>query len=316
MVDAPTIPRAHLRPGARPAVGYSMVLVAALLFGVNGTVSKVVLGSGITSLELTQVRSTGAALGFLAAVLATRPAALRATRREFAFLALFGIAGVAFVQWFYFVAIHRLPVGIALLIQYLAPLLVALFARYVLHEHVRRRIWLALGLALTGLALVVELWNGLALDGLGVLACLGAALSYATYVLMAEREMSHRGAASLSFWGFLFAGVFWAIVQPVWRFPFGRLDDSVSLLGNLDDRTAPVWLLMLFVVGIGTMVTFALIIGALRHVSATRVGITAMVEPVAASVVAWLWLGETFGAVQLAGGAIVLSAIVLAQTSR
>ena len=93
MVDAPTIPRAHLRPGARPAVGYSMVLVAALLFGVNGTVSKVVLGSGITSLELTQVRSTGAALGFLAAVLATRPAALRATRRARAVLALLGLAG-------------------------------------------------------------------------------------------------------------------------------------------------------------------------------------------------------------------------------
>ena len=297
-------------------LGYAMVLTAATLWAVNGAVSKVILDSGVSSLRLSEVRSTGAFVGLAIVLALVAPKRLRVSRSELPMLALFGIAGLAFVQWFYFVAIHRLPVGIALLIQYLAPLLVALFARYVLHEHVRRRIWLALGLALTGLALVVELWNGLALDGLGVLACLGAALSYATYVLMAEREMSHRGAASLSFWGFLFAGVFWAIVQPVWRFPFGRLDDSVSLLGNLDDRTAPVWLLMLFVVGIGTMVTFALIIGALRHVSATRVGITAMVEPVAASVVAWLWLGETFGAVQLAGGAIVLSAIVLAQTSR
>jgi drug/metabolite transporter (DMT)-like permease len=316
VVDAPTIPRAHLRPGARPAVGYAMVLAAALLFGINGTVSKVVLGSGITSLELTQMRSVGAAVGFLVVVLALRPASLRAGRRELAFLLLFGVAGVAFVQWFYFVAIHRLPVGIALLIQYLAPLLVALFARYVLHERVRRRIWLALALALGGLALVVELWNGLALDGIGVLACLGAALAYAAYVLMAEREMSHRDAASLSFWGFLFAAAFWMVVQPIWNFPFERLDDSVSLLGNLDDRTAPVWLLLLFVVGVGTMITFALITGALRHVSATRVGITAMLEPVAASVVAWLWLGETFGAVQLAGGVIVLAAIVLAQTAR
>jgi drug/metabolite transporter (DMT)-like permease len=111
-----------------------MVLVAAALFAVNGTVSKVVLGSGISSIELTQVRSTGACLGFLAAVLLIRPASLRVDRRELAFLALFGVTGVAFVQWFYFLAIHRLPVGIALLIQYLAPLLVALFARYVLHE--------------------------------------------------------------------------------------------------------------------------------------------------------------------------------------
>ena len=316
MVDAPTIPLARQRPDARPAVGYAMVLVAAILFGINGTVSKVVLGSGMTSLELTQVRSTGAALGFLAIVLALRPAALRVDRRELAFLALFGVTGVAFVQWFYFLAIHRLPVGIALLIQYLAPLLVALFARYVLHEPVRRRIWLALGLALTGLALVVELWNGLALDGIGVLACLGAALAYATYILMAEREMRTRDAASLSFWGFAFAAVFWAIVQPLWSFPLEQLDDSVSLLGNLDHETAPVWVLLLFVVGVGTMITFALITGALRHISATKVGITAMVEPVTAGIIAWLWLGETFGLAQLVGAAVVLAAIALAQTAR
>jgi drug/metabolite transporter (DMT)-like permease len=318
VVDAPVATRVPSRPDARPALGYAMVLVAATLFAVNGTISKVVLGSGISSLELTQVRSTGACLGFLGAVLILRPASLRVTRRELAFLVLFGIAGVAFVQWFYFLAIHRLPVGIALLIQYLAPLLVALFARYVLHERVRRRIWLALGLALTGLALVVEVWQGLTLDGIGVLASLGAALAYAAYVLMAEHETARRGrdAISLSFYGFLFAALFWATVQPLWEFPYDRLDDSVSLLGNLEDRTAPVWLLMLFVVVVGTMVTFALITTALRHVSATRVGIAAMLEPVAASLVAWVRLGETFGLAQLVGGAIVLVAILLAQTAR
>jgi drug/metabolite transporter (DMT)-like permease len=295
-----------------------MVLTAAALFAVNGTVSKVVLGSGIGSVELTQVRSTGACVGFLAAVLVLRPWSLRVTWRELAFLALFGVTGVAFVQWFYFVAIRELPVGIALLIQYLAPLLVALFARYVLHEPVRRRIWLALGLALTGLALVVQVWDGLTLDGVGVAASLGAAFAYATYILMAEHETAGRGRdpASLSFYGFLFAALFWAVVQPVWQFPFDRLDDSVSLLGNLAGREAPVWLLMLFVVVIGTMVTFALITSALRHVSATRVGIAAMFEPVAASVVAWAWLGESFGAAQLIGGGIVLTGLLLAQTAR
>ncbi len=293
-----------------------MVLLAACLFAVNGTVSKVVLGSGISPLELTQVRSTGACVGFLVAVLLLRPASLRATPRELALLAVFGVAGVAFVQWFYFIAIERLPVGIALLIQYLAPLLVALFARYVLHERVRRRIWLALALALTGLALVVEVWQGVTLDGVGVAAALGGACSLAIYVLMAERETTHRDPASLSFFGFLFAAAFWALVQPLWRFPFGRLDDSVSLLGNFDDRTAPTWLLVLFVVVGGTMVTFALINTALRHVSATRVAIAAMLEPVAASVVAYAWLGETFAAVQLVGAVIVLAAIVLAQTAR
>ena len=163
---------------------------------------------------------------------------------------------------------------------------------------------------------MVEVWQGLTLDGVGVAAALGGACSLAIYILMAERETTHRDPASLSFFGFLFAAAFWALVQPLWRFPFGRLDDSVSLLGNLDDRTAPTWLLVLFVVVGGTMVTFALINTALRHVSATRVAIAAMLEPVAASVVAYAWLGETFAAVQLVGAVIVLAAIVLAQTAR
>ena len=73
---------------------------------------------------------------------------------------------------------------------------------------------------------------------------------------------------------------------------------------------------MLFVVVGGTMITFLLITAALRHISATRVGIVAMLEPVGASVVAFLWLGESFGAAQLFGGSIVLAGIVLAQTAR
>ena len=67
---------------------------------------------------------------------------------------------------------------------------------------------------------------------------------------------------------------------------------------------------------LGTMVPFALSIGALRHLPATTVGIIATFEPVAASVVAWVWLGESLDAAQLAGGAVVLAGIVLAQTSR
>jgi drug/metabolite transporter (DMT)-like permease len=64
------------------------------------------------------------------------------------------------------------------------------------------------------------------------------------------------------------------------------------------------------------MATFGLVVSALRHVSATRVGIVAMLEPVAAAAVAWAWLGESLGTTQLVGGAIVLAGIVLAQTAR
>jgi drug/metabolite transporter (DMT)-like permease len=304
-------------PRRRPLLGYAMIWTAAALFALNGTVSKVVLASGISSVQLTQVRSTGAFLGLALALALTRPAALRVRLRELPFLAVFGIAGVAFVQWLYFVAIHRLPVGIALLIQYIAPLLVALWARFVMHERVRRRVWVALVLALAGLSLIVDVWSGsLSLDGIGVAASLGAAAAYAVYVLTAERGVRTRDPVSLSCYGFLFAALFWLVVEPPWRFPVDRVDDQVSLLGNLARFEAPVGLLMLVVVVFGTTVTFGLIVASLRHVSATRVGIVAMLEPVAAALVAYVWLGEALGTTQLVGGAIVLIGIVLAQTAR
>ena len=315
MVDAPTL-LPEERTDDRSRLGYAMVATAATLFAVNGTVSKVVLGSGLSSLELTQIRSTGAALGLLGFLLAFAPRRLRVERRELGFLVLFGVTGVAFVQWLYFVALDHLPVGIALLIQFTAPLLVALFARFVYHDRIRRRIWVALVLCSVGLAVVVEVWSGLAFSTVGITAALGAAFALAAYMLMAERERRRRDPVSLSFYGFLFAAVFWAAVQPLWQFPWDVLDDSVSLQGNLSEHTAPVWALVGFVVVVGTMITFSLLTGALRHIPATRASIVATLEPVIATVIAWLWLGESFGAAQLVGGAVVLVGIFLAQSAR
>lgn len=315
MADVAYVP-GEVGRNRRPLVGYAMVTSAALLFAFNGTVSKVVLSSGIGALELTQVRATGAFLGFALALAVLNRPRLRVRPRELVYLALFGVAGVAMVQWLYFVSIQRLPIGIALLLEYLAPILIALWAWTVLQEPVRRRIWAALALALAGLSLVVEVWSGITLDGLGVVAALSAAVAYAVYVLMAEHAVAERDPASLLCYGFGFAALFWALVQPFWRFPAGRLDDNVSLLGRLAEWSSPVWLLMLFVVVVGTMVTFLLVTAALRHISATRVAIIAMLEPVAAGIVAFAWLGESLGALQLAGGGIVLAGIVLAQTAR
>ena len=316
MVDAPVLPAEPGRPDRRHGLGYAMVAGAAVLFSLNGVVSKVALGSELTSLELTQIRATGAAAGLLAFLLLFARARLRVGRRELLFLVVFGVTGVAFVQWLYFVAIERLPVGIALLIQFIAPLFIALFAWLVYHEHIRRRIWVALVLCISGLAIVVEVWSGLAFDTVGITAALGGALALTTYVLMAERERRHRDPVSLSFYGFVFAALFWAVVQPLWEFPWSVLGDSVSLQGRFEDQTAPVWLLVGFVIVVGTMITFSLLTGALRHISATRASIVATLEPVLATAIAWLWLEETFGAYQLVGGAVVLAGIFLAQTAR
>jgi drug/metabolite transporter (DMT)-like permease len=300
----------------RPVVGYAMVLVAATLFGANGTVAKVALSSGLSSLRLTEARSAGACIGLTLLALVRSPSSLRVARRELPRLALFGAVGVAFVQLFYFLAIHRLAIAIALLIQYLGPLLVAIWARTFGHQHVRRRIWAALGLSLTGLTLMVQLWNGLSVDGLGVVYALGGAVAYAAYLLLAEREVAARDTISLLAWGFFFATLFWSVVQPWWAFPTRTVAQTVSLQGSLAGVHVPVWALLLWIVVLGSIAPFSLIVGSLRHISATRAGVTAMLEPVVATVVAWAWLRESLTVAQLAGAAVVLAGIALAQTAR
>jgi drug/metabolite transporter (DMT)-like permease len=292
------------------------VMAAATLWAVNGTVSKVILTSGLSSLRLAEVRSTGAFVLLAAVLAAARPGALRMRARELPYFVLFGTVGLALVQWFYFLAIHRLEIGVALLIQYLAPVIVALWARYVLHEPVRRRIWVALVLALAGLALVVEIWSGLSLDAAGVAASLGAAGSYALYILLAEHRVGERDPISLVCLGLLFASLLWAVVQPWWSFPGTIFDEDVSLHGRLASLHLPVWSLMAWMIVLGTIVPFGLLVGSLRHIAATRAGIVAMLEPVAGTLVAWAWLGESLGTAQLIGGAVVLAAIFLAQSAR
>jgi drug/metabolite transporter (DMT)-like permease len=293
-----------------------MVAVAATLFAVNGTVSKVILASGISARQLTEVRCAGAVVGLVLLAAVTRPASLRIRAKDLPLLLALGVVGLALVQWSYFYAIARLEIGIALLIQFVGPILVALWARFVFGERVRQRIWLALALALAGLTLIVQIWHGGRHSGAGIAAAVVAAVTYAAYILLAERGVRRRDPISLSAWGFLFATLFWSVLAPWWDFPSGRVDDHVSLLGHLASTDLPVWLLMLWMIVLGTIVPFLLVVGALRHITATRAGITGMLEPVVAIVVAWAWLGESLEPVQLSGALITLAGIGLAQTSR
>jgi drug/metabolite transporter (DMT)-like permease len=294
-----------------------MALGAAALFAFNGTVSKVALtGSGLTAMDYTQLRATGAFLGLALGLAVLAPDRLRISRRDLPFLAFYGIFSFALVQWLYFVAIEHLPISIALLIQFSGIVLVALWARLVWRAPVRPRVWGALSLTLVGLALVSEIWLGWTLDTVGVVAAVGAAIALAVYLLAGEHGVQLREPLTVLCFALLFASALWAIVNPWWTYPVDDLGMTTSLQGNLDELSAPVWALALWTIVLGTIVPFSLSIAALRHLEATRLGITLTFEPLVASLVAWVWLGETLSTAQLVGGAIVLLGIFLAQTAR
>lgn len=297
--------------------GFALVIMAAVLFSMNAGVSRVIQGAGVDAATLTTVRCTGTTVVLLAVVLLRRER-LRLPRTLGGVLRVvgFAISGVALVQWFYFVALDRLPVGIALLLEFTAPVLVALFARFVYREPVRSRIWLGIGLSLGGLALVAEVWSGLTLDGLGVLAGLGAAVSLAVYFLLGERSVVEGSPLVVLTEAFILASVFWNLVAPATRLLDMSLTRPRSLGGSLSAGHVPLWLLLAVMVLLGTVVPFLAELSALRHLSATDVTLVGMLEPVGATVLGWSWFGEALTVVQLIGGAAILLGIAMAQTAR
>ena len=198
-----------LRACPQTSTGLLISVVSAVLFAVNGTVDKVALQSGLSSLELVSVLSAGAAIVLLGITAVLRPWALRVGWRELGFLAVYGVTGIAMVQWLYFVAIQRMPVGIALLFECTAPLLVALWVRFVQRQPVRSRLWLGAGRARWAV------WPSRRSSGggwcstpLGCVSALGAAVAaLSAYYLSGEHGQRERDPISLMGYSFGFSAL-------------------------------------------------------------------------------------------------------------
>lgn len=304
---------AHAR--RNDVVGVVMYLLAAFLFAFNGVVAKAALNAGFDPVHLTQLRNAGAMVLLVTYVAIRHPDRFRITRAELPFLIAYGVIAFTLVQYLYFLTISRLNVGIGTLLAFLAPVIVALWLRFGRRQEVSNRIWLAIVLTLVGLALVAQVWQGVTLDPVGVIAGLLCAVALAVYWLLGESGQQHRDAVSLTMWGFIFASAAWAIIAPWWTFPWPTL--SVATEPLLSSAPAlPVWALMAWGVVMGTIAPFLLVLGSLRRIGAQRAGIVGTTEPLWAGLIGFLLLGETFAGAQLLGGLIVLAGVIIAETSR
>ncbi len=311
-----TLPAVRPRSLPSPAVGVAMVVGGGALFAVNGTASKLILQAGVDAPHLTVLRASGASLGLLLIIALRRGGsqpglrAMRVPAKELPLLIGYGLLGFLTVPMLYFIAIDRLPVGIALLFEYTAPLLVALWARFGQRQQVRPRLWVGLTLSLAGLAGVAKVWHTGAggLDPVGVAAGFAAAVLLAVYYLLGPRLVTRYEATSVTCWAFGVAALVGMAVWPWWGFPFEVLGRS--------SHGVPVWLLAIYMVVGGSIIAYSLNIAALRHLPPTSVGIIGMIEPVLASAVAWVVLGERLDAPQLLGGALILAGVALAETAR
>jgi drug/metabolite transporter (DMT)-like permease len=287
-----------------PIRGYALAATGAAMWALNGSMARVLLDDGVDAARLSQLRSAGSWLILLLALAVWRRDLLRVGRTELPALALLGVVGLAGVHATYFLAIDRLEIGPAVTIQYLAPLLLLVWLRVVHRRRLAASLWGAVALSVVGCFFVVRAYDPGELDALGVAAAFGATLTFAIYMVGSERAGHSHEPVTTLFWAFGFATVFWAVVLPWWSFPFGRLDTAENAL------------LAVGVVVVGTLLPFICMVSALRHVPAPRAAVVATLEPVLAGVFAWIIHDESLAAVQIAGGAAVLTAVAWVQSRR
>ena len=287
-----------------PRLGYALAAAAATMWALNGSLAEFLLDDGMPATRLAQLRSLFSFLLLAGALAVVARPLLRIHREDVPRLAFLGIAGLALVHATYFYAIDRLEIGVALTIQYLGPGLVLLWLRFGHGRSLAAGLWAAVGLSVAGCFLVVEAYRPGEVDVVGVVVAFAAAVTFAIYLVSGERAGQRYPPVTTLVWAFGFASLFWAFAQPLWSFPVRYVDTP---------ETAA---LALGVVLVGTLFPFLCMVEALRHIPAPRAAIVATLEPVLAAVIAFLVHGERLGAPQIAGGLLVVAAVIWVQSQR
>lgn len=235
-------------------------------------------------------------------------------RRRPVLLAGFGLLAVAGVQACYFAAISRIPVGVALLVEYLAPALVLGWVRFVQRRPVTRAAAVGVILAVGGLACVVEVWSGLSFDLVGLLLALGAACCQVGYFVLSDQGSDGEDAADplgVIAYGLIVGALLLTVVARPWGMDFSLLGGHADMNGT----AVPAWLLLGWIVLIATVVAYVTGVVSVRMLSPQVAGVVACLEAVIATVLAWVLLGEHLSAPQIVGGGVVLFGAFIAQSS-
>jgi drug/metabolite transporter (DMT)-like permease len=291
-------------PARSPRLGYALAALAATMWAVNGSLARLLLDEGVEPLHLSQIRATISFLCLLGFLAAFKREDLRIRRGEVPALAWLGIAGLACVQSTYFFAIERLDVGVALAIQYTGPLLLLLYLRFFKRQPLAPSLWGAVGLSAIGSFFVVQAYDADAVDGIGVVWAVLAAVFFALYLVLSENAGKRHKPHTTLTWAFGFTTLFWLLVRPPWTFPIEKFDTAENVL------------LALGVAIIGTLIPFVLIVTAVRHIPAARAAVIATLEPVLAAILAWPILDQALEAPQIAGIVIVVAAVIWVQSHR
>ncbi|WP_232323898.1 EamA family transporter [Catenuloplanes japonicus] len=289
----------------KQSTGLVAAFVSAASFATSGAFVKPLLEAGWSPAAAVSARTLSAGLLLLPFVLwslrGRRHALWRARWRVLGM----GVVAVAFTQVTYFAAISRIPVSTALLVEYLAPLLLVLWAWVSTRRAPRPAVLLGSVLAIGGLVLVIGPGAVRAVDVLGLLLAFAAAVGCAIYFVVGARPSDGLPPVALAGAGLLVGGTLLALIGAVGLLPFTATFDAVPLLGT----PAPWWVPLAVVALFGTAIAYATGILGANVLGSRLASFIGLLEVVFASIFAWLLLGENLTLTQLAGGVLILGGI-------
>lgn len=292
-------------PGRRVA-GLAVGLASALAFSSSGPVVKPLIEAGWTLGAALLVRMSLAALILSPALVRAvrrRPGLLR---RHWPLIVGFGLTGVAGCQIFYFAAMQRMPVAVALLVQYLAPVLLVLLAWVRTRRAPSRLVLMGSAVAIVGLVLVVDV-AGARFDLLGTVFALGAAVCVGAYFLLSERTGEELPALALAAGGLIVGALLMAVLCMTGLLPFAAPHVPVALAGI----QLPAWVAIGWVGAVATTLGYALGVIAVPMLGSRVASFVGLSEVLFALLFAWLLLGEAPGPVQIIGGVVLIVGVVL-----
>jgi drug/metabolite transporter (DMT)-like permease len=283
-------------------LGYLYVALAAILFAISGTSAKFLFNDGITAFQLIQMRTTLAFTGLLIWLCLRYPALLKISLKNLPYFIGLGMFGIGSAQFFYLLAISKINVAAAILLHYTGPVFVALYVVFIQRQKLRFNITLAISGTLIGCFLVVGAYNLqlFALNRIGIIAGILAAVSFAVYSILSDYGMRKYTPWTVLLYGLLFAALMWNILHPP--------------LEAFFHRYSPVqWGWILFIGICGTIFPFGLYFEGVKRIQPTHASITATLEPISAGVIAAVFLGEVMAPLQIIGGLIVIVSIIILQ---
>lgn len=285
--------------------GYLYVMAAALLWAVSGSAAKFLFSTGVTAFELVQLRLTIAAAVLFLWFSMRHRSYLRIDLRDLGYFIILGGGALATVQFTYLFAISKINVAAAILLQYLAPGFIALYTVAIGGDRLNRSTIVALVGAFVGCYLVVGAYrlNIVVLNYPGIISGLLSALAFAWYSLQGEYGMRRYPPWTVLFFGFLFAAVSWNILHP-------------PLKAFWHDYSPIQWGWILYIGFMGTLLPFAFYFKGINLIRSTRASITATLEPITAGILSFVFLNETMSVLQVAGGIMVITAVIILQSEQ